>query len=130
MSVTERLIQTLSPFFKLIRKLVYDILENGYVEYLQYSGVVDPACDPPHRAEQWLCHLHQRLQVDYCCSSNLTCDSRVRVTNSPGTEDWVLAVDMARRSDRGPYECQVRRGLDFATFQAEFIFTKVTISQW
>jgi len=36
-----------------------------------------------------------------------TSDSRVSVSNLPGTEDWVLNIDMARTSDRGHYECQV-----------------------
>lgn len=36
-----------------------------------------------------------------------TSDSRVSVINLPGTEDWVLNIDMARTSDRGHYECQV-----------------------
>ena len=29
------------------------------------------------------------------------------VSNLPGTEEWVLKIDMARTSDRGHYECQV-----------------------
>ena len=29
------------------------------------------------------------------------------VSNLPGTEDWVLKIDMARTSDKGHYECQV-----------------------
>lgn len=40
-------------------------------------------------------------------SVTFTSDSRVAVTNPRGTEDWVLTVDMARRGDRGSYECQV-----------------------
>jgi len=36
-----------------------------------------------------------------------TSDSRVSVSNLPGTEEWVLKIDMARTSDRGHYECQV-----------------------
>lgn len=40
-------------------------------------------------------------------SVTFTSDSRVSVKNPPGTEDWLLSVDMARPSDRGHYECQV-----------------------
>ena len=32
---------------------------------------------------------------------------KVSVTNAPGSEAWVLSIDMARRGDRGHYECQV-----------------------
>ena len=32
---------------------------------------------------------------------------QVSVTNAPGSEAWVLSIDMARRGDRGHYECQV-----------------------
>jgi len=40
-------------------------------------------------------------------SVTFTSDSRVSVTNAPGSEAWVLSIDMARRGDRGHYECQV-----------------------
>ena len=39
----------------------------------------------------------------------LKLDSQVSVTNAPGSEAWVLSIDMARRGDRGHYECQVRQ---------------------
>ena len=37
---------------------------------------------------------------------------QVSVTNAPGSEAWVLSIDMARRGDRGHYECQVRQHLN------------------
>jgi len=36
-----------------------------------------------------------------------TSDTRVLVTNPPGTDDWVLSIDLARMTDKGHYECQV-----------------------
>ena len=42
----------------------------------------------------------------------LKLDSQVSVTNAPGSEAWVLSIDMARRGDRGHYECQVRQHLN------------------
>ena len=36
-----------------------------------------------------------------------TSDTRVAVTNPPGSEDWVLSIAGARMGDRGHYECQV-----------------------
>ena len=39
--------------------------------------------------------------------SHLIAMIKVSVTNAPGSEAWVLSIDMARRGDRGHYECQV-----------------------
>lgn len=36
-----------------------------------------------------------------------TSDTRFSVLNPPGTDDWVLSINLARMSDLGHYECQV-----------------------
>ena len=36
-----------------------------------------------------------------------TSDTRFNVINPPGTDDWVLSIDLTRMTDMGHYECQV-----------------------
>ena len=63
-----------------------------------------------------------------------TSDSRVSVINLPGTEDWVLNIDMARTSDRGHYECQVNTdpkinlGFRLNVLRKSIYFFKITFN--
>ena len=66
-------------------------------------------CTVRSRGDRFVSWIRRGIHPVVLSSGDITftSDTRFSVVNPPGTDDWVLSIDLARMSDRGHYECQV-----------------------